>query len=231
MNQQSPYANPYAAPQAGFGAPPAGFAQAGGGISAHVEGAILVAANGSSFPAMCLKCGAAPTHWRAQRYSYTPPWAFFVLGWLGVLIFTKRSSFQVPLCEPHRAVWKKWSIIAGVSWIPGLLLLLSAGALGEDAGPIVVLLGLVLLLGALITSLALRARRGVYPSKIDKTHTWLRGVDITVLQAISNPGLQAQAAYAAPAGYGAPPAGYAAPGGGYGPPQGGYGPPPNGYPR
>lgn len=223
MNQPSPYANPYAAPQApqtGFGAPPGGYAPAGA-TDVHVEGTKLVAANGIQLPPMCMKCGAAPTHWRAQRYQYTPPWAFLVLGWIGVLAFSKRATFQIPLCETHRAEWKKWTLIAGLSWIPGLVLIAVAAAIGDDTvEPILVLVAVVLLLGALIAALAMRGRRGVYPSKINATHSWLQGVHASVLQAVSTGQMPAPAGYAAP--------GYA-PQGPYGAPPPGYGPPPPGY--
>jgi hypothetical protein len=175
--------NPYAPPQAQVA--PYAAAAPQGVISARVEGKILVAENGSQLPAMCMKCGSHPTHWRAQKYQYTPPMAIFFLGWLGILIFNKKSAFQVPLCEQHKAEWKKWNVIAGVSWIPGVLLWILGGAVGGDVGAIMLLLGTVVFFVGLLGALIVRSRMIVMPTKIDKTHSWLRGVHPTVLAAVS----------------------------------------------
>jgi hypothetical protein len=197
MNQYSaPNPNPYAPPQAPMMAPAHGAGPYGAAPSAHVEGKLLVAANGSPLPAMCFKCGGHPAHWRPVKYQYTPPWAFFFLGWLGILIFSKRSSFQIPLCEQHRAEWKKWNIIAGLSWIPGAILwMLGAVVAGVsgDVGAVLLLLGIPVFFVGLITCLILRSRKIVMPTKIDNMQSWLRGVHPTVLQFVANP-----QAYAAP---------------------------------
>ncbi|HEY5076186.1 MAG TPA: hypothetical protein VIJ48_01660 [Acidimicrobiia bacterium] len=195
MNQY-PGHNPYAPPQApvanaGYG--PGAY----GPPSARVDGKLLVAANGSPLPAMCMKCGGPPTHWRAQNYRYTPQWAMLI-GWIGILIFSKKSSFQIPLCEEHRAAWKKWNLIAGLSCLPGVVLWVLAGIVGmdSDAGVGLFFVGLVAFFVGLIGTLIARARKVVMPTKIDKTHSWLRGVHPAVLQAVSAPhGPQAPGAY------------------------------------
>jgi hypothetical protein len=186
MNQY-PTANPYAPPQVPMGTPFAGAAPYAGAAAAacHVEGKLLVAANGSALPAMCLKCGGHPTHWRAQKYQYTPPMAIFFLGWLGILIFNKRSSFQVPLCDPHLAQWKKWNLIAGLSWLPGVALSILGGVIGDDVGAVLMLVGFFVFFVGLIGALIARSRKIVMPMKIDKTHSWLRGVHPAVLEAVS----------------------------------------------
>lgn len=180
----NPAMNPYAPPQAQY-APYAAQPGAGQQVNAHVEGKLLVAANGSALPAMCLKCGNHPTTWRAQKYQYTPPMAIFFLGWLGILIFNKKSQFQVPLCEQHRADWKKWNVIAGLSWVPGVLFWILGGAIGGDVGAIMLLVGTLVFFVGLIGALIVRSFKIVMPSKIDKTHSWLRGVHPNVLAAVS----------------------------------------------
>ncbi len=196
MNQY-PAANPYAAPQAPIGAPAYGPGAVGGhGVSAYVDGKAQVAANGSTLPAMCMKCGQQPTHWRQQAYQYTPPWAFFVLGWIGLLIFSKRSSFQVPLCEEHRATWKTWNLIAGVSWIPGVLFWILGAMVADSDGGIgaaLLLVGTLLFFVGLFTALILRSRKIVTATRIDKVQTWLRGVHPVVLQSVSSQGAPAYA--------------------------------------
>lgn len=200
MNQYQ--ANPYAAPQAPMGAP--AYAPAAGGghaVSAYVDGKALVAANGSTLPAMCMKCGQQPTHWRQQAYQYTPPWAFFVLGWIGLLIFSKRSSFQVPLCEEHRATWKTWNLIAGVSWIPGVLFWILGAMLADSdsgVGAVLLLVGTLLFFVGLFTALILRSRKIVTATRIDKVQTWLRGVHPVVLQSVASQGAPAYVAVQQP---------------------------------
>jgi hypothetical protein len=204
MNQYPGYSgvNPYAAPQAPVGVPAYGPGPGGvHGASAYVDGTSLVAPNGSTLPAMCLKCGQQPTQWRQQAYQYTPPWAFFVLGWIGLLIFSKRSSFQVPLCQEHGATWKTWNLIAGVSWIPGVLFLVLGAMLSDGdsgVGPGLIIAGTLLFLVGLFTALILRSRKIVNATRIDKTYSWLRGVHPSVLQVVAS----GQGAYpAAPSPY------------------------------
>lgn len=202
VEAMNPYqsANPYAAPQApiasgGYG--PGPYGQGPGSLM--VQGNLLVAANGSTLPPVCLKCGAQPTVWRPVRYQYTPPWAFLFLGWIGILIFTKRSSFQVPLCEEHRSTWVLWNSIAGLSWLPGLALCVLGGVLSgvnDGLGAGIIGLGMLVFLVGLITTLVIRNYKIVMPRKIDAAQTWLRGVHPAVLQAVSAPQV--------PQGYGMP---------------------------
>lgn len=194
----NPYAaqNPYAAPQAPV--MPAGYAP---GVSpVRVEGNLLVAANGSGLPAVCLKCGS--THgigWRDQKFRWVPRWAV-LFGALIQAMVAKRSRFNVPLCPPCTARWKKWNLLAWLSWLPGVGLLLIGAVLSgvgaDGAGGVAMMLGFLVVLAGLITALALRARAVVYPTRIDKTHTWLRGVHPNALQTMA--AAAAQAAYAQP---------------------------------
>jgi hypothetical protein len=105
-------------------------------------------------------------------------------------VFSKKSSFQIPLCEQHLASWKKWNLIAALSAIPGILLLVVGGAVmgsDSDAGSVVFLLGMAVLLIGLIGGLIVRGRKVVMPTKIDKTHSWLSGVHPSVLQFVAVP--------------------------------------------
>jgi hypothetical protein len=184
--KRHPVANPYAPPQHPAGAPFRAAAPAAQAATARVEGKLLVAANGSPLPAMCLKCGGRPTHWRAQKFQYTPPMALFCLGWLGILIFNKRSSFQVPLCDAHLASWKKWNLYAGLSWLPGLLLAALGAVVGGDSGVALAIVGFNAILVVVIAAFVIRARKIVAPRKIDDTNSWLTGVHPMVLAAVSS---------------------------------------------
>jgi hypothetical protein len=184
MNPYAPQ-NPYAPPQAPV--MPAGYA---GGSVARMEGELLVVTNGAQFPPVCLRCGATqPIEWRDQRFTYIPPWARF-FGVLIQAIVTKRSRFNLPLCSPCNAQWKKFNLILGLSWIPGALFFVLAGVLAgadvveEDVTAILFLVGLVVFLGGLITAAVLRARKVVQATKIDKESTWMKGIALGAREAI-----------------------------------------------
>ena len=210
----TPYAsNPYAAPQA----PVAGYGAPQGQPMAHVDGVSVVVANGSGMPPVCLKCGNAQgIQWRDANFRYVPPWARF-FGWLIQALVVKKSRFSLPLCTPCNATWKKWTIILALSWIPGLLVLflgLGLGSIDDGLGAAVTMVGLLVMVVGLVVAAVLRNRRTIWAGKIDKTHTWLRGVHAVATQALVQ-GPAPQQGYA-PAGY-APqamaPQGYPQPGG------------------
>jgi hypothetical protein len=188
MNRYVP-PNPYAPPQAP--AMPAGYAP-GGNAPARIEGNTLVVANGTMFPPLCLKCGSTrEIEWRDQKFLYVPPWARF-LGYLLQLVFAKRSRFNLPVCQPCHKRWKTWNRVAALVWIPGAFLTVAGvAALQTDVGDfglLVLAAGLCLALAGLVgvvVALIMRGRRGVYAVKIDKTHSWLRGVHGTAMQAVT----------------------------------------------
>jgi hypothetical protein len=201
MNPYAPQ-NPYAAPAAPV--MPAGYAP--GPSLARIEGQLLVVANGGTFPPVCLRCGAThPIEWRDQKFMYVPALAR-LLGALIQLMVAKRSRFNLPLCQACNAEWKKWNLFLGLSWLPGLFLIVVAGgvasALGGDAAVVVFLLGLAVLLGGILTAAVIRSRRTIVATKIDKTSTWLKGVAMQAQQAIVAPqqayGAQAPGAYYPP---------------------------------
>jgi hypothetical protein len=234
-----PGQNPYAAPQAQV--MPAGYAP--GYAPARIEGNLLVVANGSTFPPVCLKCGNNQAiEWRDQKYTYIPPWAR-MFGWLIQMLVAKRSRFQIPVCQPCNKEWKKWTLITALSWLPGMLLIvlgviLASADVGEVGGP-VAFLGFAVLFVGLFVAIFLRNKRMVFATKIDKTHSWLRGIHQGAMQAVTMGGAQQggypqqmaapqqaygapqqQQAYGTPQGY--PQPGYNQGGGGYNQGGGGY---------
>jgi hypothetical protein len=184
MNPYVPSQNPYAAPQAPV--MPAGYAP--GPTLAHIEGQLLVVANGAQLPPVCLCCGATqPIEWRDQKFMYVPVWARFFGALIQVLV-AKRSRFNLPLCAACNGEWRKWNIISALSWIPGLLLIFvgvaCASADLDSLGGVLGVVGCLVLLVGLLTALILRRRRLIRATKIDKTHTWLRGVALSAQHGI-----------------------------------------------
>jgi hypothetical protein len=226
--QQYQQQNPYAAPQAQVMPTGYGPSAAGG----RMEGDTLVMPNGATFPAVCVKCGTTqPIEWRNQRFVFTPVWAWYFLGWIGYFIFTKRSSFSIPLCPPCHSTWKKSiiPILLSIAVLFGSIMLAGvvAGAM-EDGGTIVgimFMVGLVAFVALLIYGIVVRSKRTVVARKIDNTYSWLRGIHPTALQAIVGGGMpQAYPQQQLPQGYpqqqqAYPQQGYPQQGGGYGYPQ------------
>lgn len=184
--------NPYAAPQAQYQQPQA-HAQ---GMYARMDGDALVVPNGAPFTQVCLKCGT--THaleGRRQKYMYVPMWARF-FGPLIQVIFRKTSEFYLPICNACNATWKKWNLIAGVSWIPGLLLMFLGMAISDDAGGMLALVGTLGLLVGLVVALVMRLKYVVAATKIDKESTWLTRIHPVAIQMIMNPQQPPQQPYA-----------------------------------
>jgi hypothetical protein len=171
---------------------PVGYAP--GATLARIEGQLLVVANGAQLPPICMRCAATQAiEMRDQKFMYVPPWAR-LFGALIQLLVAKRSRFNLPLCHACNGQWKKWNLIAGLSWLPGLLLVLlgavcsGAGADLEGLGAALLVIGALALLGGLITALVMRGRRMITATKIDKTHTWMKGVALPAQQAIVDGG-------------------------------------------
>lgn len=173
-----PYANPYAPPRAASGPSPAWDPH--GGTPGRIEGDALVMPNGAPLPPVCLKCAArGPLESRHAKFSFVPPWAR-ILGPLIQLIVMKRSKFDLPLCAPCNSRWRTWTLYSALSMLPGFAFI--GIGMATDVSALYVV-GFVVLLAALVTVLLIRKRHIVFPSKIDKTHTWLKGAHPEAMRA------------------------------------------------
>jgi hypothetical protein len=188
MNQYQPQ-NPYMAPQAQV--MPAAYGQ--GPMGARIEGNTLVVANGMTFPPVCMKCGNTQgIEWHNQKFVFTPFWAWYVLGWIGYLIFTKRSRFAIPVCQPCHSQWKKWNLFLALSFLPLVLLGALSAAIAssvDDSGAIAGItftVGILAFIVALVVVAILRAKKAVLARKIDASFTWLRGIHPSVMQMIAS---------------------------------------------
>jgi hypothetical protein len=194
--QYNPYAPPQAQPY-----PQQHYHQALADV--RLEGDVLVASNATVFPDVCLKCGVRHgLERRHQKFQFVPYWARF-FGPLIQWMVMKRSEFSLPLCPTCHGQWKKWNLIAGLAWVPFLLIMFAGFAGGQDLGPILILLGFFGMFVVLFTTLILRIKHIVVAKKIDKTHSWLGKIHPAALQVIvmphGPPTQQSPYAYAAPA--------------------------------
>ncbi len=137
-------------------------------------------------PKVCMRCGARASHYKSKRFQWSPPWAFFVLGVLGALIFMKNLTVPVPLCERHKWHWGSRMAFA----LLGILVIVAwavAGAVvaGEDErlAPFIFIPLVVLLLGYLITLIALSLTT-IRPVEITDKSITLRGVSEEFIEAL-----------------------------------------------
>jgi hypothetical protein len=138
---------------------------------ARLEADTLVLANGHKLPQVCVKCGT--THGlatRTEKFAFVPTWARF-FGPLIQRIFTKHSQFDLPICGACNSQWKKWNVIVGVSWLPGFLFTFLGPALFQSGA--MALVGMLMLVGGLVTASILRRKHNLDVTKIDATHTWI----------------------------------------------------------
>ncbi len=151
------------------------------------------------------------------------------IGLIVVMVTRKTATFSLPICAACNQQWSKGRLYFGLSFLPGLaLLLLSfvfAGVDEPDLFAITILLSLMgFLVAPLVTLFAYSRPRQIWVSRIDDLTAHLRGMHGQAVDALC-----AQTAPQQPVGgYG----GYApAPpyGAGYGPPMGGPPPPPGGF--
>ena len=154
-------------------------------VSARLEGETLVVANGASFPQVCVKCGT--THGlgkRSHKFAYVPTWARF-FGPLIQRIFTKNSQFELPICSSCDGQWKKWNLIVGVSWLPGFLFTFLGPAVFQSGA--MALVGMLMLIGGLVTASILRRKHNLDVDKIDTSHSWIVRVHPSAQSAFVNP--------------------------------------------
>lgn len=129
-------------------------------------------------PKVCMRCGARASHYKSRKFQWHPPWAFFVLGALGAMIFAKTVTMPVPLCEKHKWHWGGRTAFLVVGLIAFVVLSLgAAAALGdnEDLAPIAFGVLGVLFLGWLIGAVVL-ASTTIRPKEITDKSVTLTGV-------------------------------------------------------
>jgi hypothetical protein len=137
-------------------------------------------------PKVCLRCGARATHYKSKNFSWYPPWAFLVLGVLGALIFTKRATMPVPLCDKHKWHWGGRTALILLSLLALVVLLFGAIAIAsakEELAPFVYLPLFVLFLAWLVFILVLSATT-IRPTEITDKSITLRGVSDKFVEAM-----------------------------------------------
>jgi hypothetical protein len=139
----------------------------------------LVMSKGAALPDRCVKCNEPAHGIRLKRKLTWHHPAIYLLILVAVLIYLivslilrKRATVEFGLCERHLAIRRRNMLITWVLFLLGVAGFVVA-VVAENG--IYVLVGAILLLGALIYGLVVV--RVVSPSRIDDKFVWLRGVN------------------------------------------------------
>jgi hypothetical protein len=136
-----------------------------------------------------LKCASPQVNTRrTQKFAFTPTWArmLVIFCWPGALLAmaltTKRATLELPLCDACHARWLKarnWNIALVASLFVGIFALTFAGAGGgsDEAGLIVAVGILVLVVGLAIGIRTLVRPHLVQAKKIDDSSVTLTNLD------------------------------------------------------
>lgn len=182
----APEVNPYASPvvPAGYGAyaPP----QQPGLEGLWRQGNTLVMHKMAPLPPICVKSNQHAKQWLKRNLQWHNPWVGLtvlispLIYIIVALIVTKRATIHIGLSEEWFARRKTRMLIAWGIALAGFAL----GGFGiwianqpgiEGPGVLLIVLALFQVIGALIYGQY--ACRLVYPSRIDDSYVWLKGVD------------------------------------------------------
>lgn len=131
--------------------------------------------DGSRWPARCYKCNQPTDGKKLVKLTYVNPWIYLsilitpILTIILALIFQKKFSLDMPICEAHKQKRKRflifqWSMIALATVFFGV-------AVGANSGLAAGLAGLFLLL----VVIAGIGGRLLYAAKLKNGYYWLRG--------------------------------------------------------
>ena len=175
--------NPYASPvmPAAFMAP-----QQPGLEGLWRQGNTLIMHKQAPLPPICVKSNQLATQWLKRKVQWHSPWVGLtvlispLIYIIVALIVTKRATIHIGLTEEWFARRRTRMLIAWGIALAGLCLMVLgiavAGRPGLDGvGIITVLLSVILFISAGVYGQY--ACRLVYPSRIDETFVWLKGVN------------------------------------------------------
>ena len=178
--------NPYAAPTAAPAVVPVGSAS-----GLWRENKVLVMHKDAVLPNLCVKSGMAVDQPGIKRtFTWHNPWLGLVilvnilLYLIVAIIASKRATILIPLSPEER---KKRSSGLLLSWLVGLggvvLTIASLVLLSDQRAPTFLIFGVVIGIVMALFGLIFGQTKAriLAPSKITKTHVWLKGVHPTIL--------------------------------------------------
>jgi hypothetical protein len=137
-------------------------------------------------PRVCMRCGTRATTYKAKKFTWSPPWSYFVLGAFGAAVFAKSMTVRVPFCEKHKWHWTGRAAVVGFS-LPVIALVFVAGvavASQLNAGPEVVFLPTGVLFVAWLIMAAVLLGGAIRAGEITDKSVTLLGVSEEFVEAL-----------------------------------------------
>jgi len=149
------------------------------------DGQRLVMTKGAELPYRCIKTNEAADNLLKRKLYWHPPWVYIILlvspliYIILALVLRQSADVKIPLCQRIRrrrlyAILSAWFCGLGMFAMIFVGIILTEPRYLGDAGLIVAFGGFFAGLIGLIVSLMFA--NIVSPTKIDKTHVWLKGV-------------------------------------------------------
>lgn len=111
---------------------------------------VVIPRHSPELPEICVATGATTdVQYFQVKLQYTPFWARFLLGAIGMLLFSQKAEIMVPFTPEAHAKWKRSQWIPAVVIIGGVVLgflLMMAGSSGAA-------IGLLAMMGSIIGGL------------------------------------------------------------------------------
>jgi len=152
-----------------------------GGVGVWSEGRVIVASDNATFPARCVKCNAPADGPPYQRKLFWHHPAIYLVLLFNIIIYAivalcvrKKGIVYPSMCKRHKRRRMAF-IIGGWLSIPASVVcfVLAGESNNSDISACMIILGIVVLLGGLITGVI--GSRIVVPSRIDGGYLWLKG--------------------------------------------------------
>ena len=149
------------------------------------DGDMMVVARGASLPNRCVSTNVPAEARLTKAYSWHPQWVYALLispifYFLFAMILRRKSTIELPLSQRVRDVHRKGIIGAWICALLGIALIAFSFTLRSrlDTFDLQMILGFSGLLIAIFgTIICLGFAKLGTPVRIDKTHTWLKGVN------------------------------------------------------
>lgn len=149
----------------------------------------LVMDRNAVLPDRCVKCNAPATSYRRTvKLSHSPMGSELMFGAIGAIMFAKRATIEVGLCERHRRDLRR-AVTPGLVTLAALLAFLALPSFARVISPDVtaaLLFGLVAIfvVAAFVMLARVLAGAGVRATKITDTHLWLKGCGSPFLESL-----------------------------------------------
>src|SRR5258708_594970 len=83
-------------------------------------------------PRVCMRCGARASTWKTKQFTWYPMWSRF-MGGLLMLLFAKKMTVRVPLCDNHKWHWGGRMAIVILGLVAVIALFIGGAVIADTA--------------------------------------------------------------------------------------------------